>query len=96
MYAVLGTWLTDPGQHEAQDQALYGQIVPMVRQAPGFVSAYWGRDLTGSTAVSFVVFDDQANAEAFVAMVNTDPVDRGAEGVEPSGQLTIVEIAATA
>ena len=96
MYAVLGTWLMDPGQREAQDQALHEQIVPMVKQAPGFVSAYWGRDVTGSESVSFVVFGDQASAEAFAAMVNTDPTDRGAGGVKPSGQLTIVEIAATA
>jgi hypothetical protein len=29
-------------------------------------------------------------------MVSSDPKDRGSQGVEPSGQLTIVEIEATA
>ena len=96
MYAVLGKWLMDPDQHEAQARSLHEQIVPMVKQTPGFVSAYWGRDVTGSESVSFVVFDDQGSAEAFAAMVDTDPTDRGAGGVEPSGQLTIVEIVATA
>ncbi len=96
MYAVLGRWLMDPGQQEVDERVLHEQLVPITKQAPGFVSAYWGRDVTGPESVTFVVFDDRASAEAFAAMVNTDPTDRGARGVEPSGGLTIVEIAATA
>jgi hypothetical protein len=41
MYAVLGRWLMDPAQQEQQERALHEQLVPMVKQAPGFVSAYW-------------------------------------------------------
>jgi hypothetical protein len=96
MYAVLGRWLMDPAQQEQQERVLHEQLVPMVKQAPGFVSAYWGRDVGGPESVSFVVFDDRASAEAFVAMVSSDPTDRGSQGVEPSGQLTMVEIEATA
>ena len=96
MYAVVGTWLMDAAQQEMQDRVLHEQIVPMVKQAPGFVSAYWGRAVDGAESVSFVVFDDQAAAEAFAATVNTDPEDRGQYGVEPSGRLAIVEISATA
>jgi hypothetical protein len=96
MYAVVGTWLMDTAQQEMQDRVLHEQIVPMVKQAPGFVSAYWGRAVDRAESVSFVVFDDRAAAEGFAANVDTDPEDRGQVGVEPSGRLTIVEISATA
>jgi len=86
----------DPAQAEQQDLVLNQQIVPMVKQAPGFVSAYWGRAVDGPESVSFVSFDDQANAERFAALVNTDPEDRGQFGVESSGWFSIVEIQATA
>jgi hypothetical protein len=96
MYAVVGTWLMDRDQQQAQDRVLHDQIVPMVKQAPGFTCAYWGRAVDGPESVSFVVFDDRAAAEAFAANVDTDPEDRGQVGVKPSGRLTIVEISATA
>ncbi len=96
MYAVLGTWLMDPAQQEMQDRVLHEQILPSVKQASGFVSAYWGRAVDQAESVSFVIFDDQAAAEAFAANVDTDPEDRGQFGVEPSGRLAIFEISATA
>jgi hypothetical protein len=68
----------------------------MVKQAPGFVSAYWGRAVDGADAVSFVLFDNQAAAKQFAATVNTDPEGREQYGVESPGWLSIVEIGATA
>jgi hypothetical protein len=97
MHAVVGKWLMDPAQQELQDQVLNEQILPMVKQVPGFVCGYWGRAADGAPeGVTFVVFDDQAAAEGFAATVNTDPEGREQHGVESSGWLTIVEIAATA
>lgn len=96
MYAVVGTWRMDPAQQEMQDRALHEQIVPMVKQTPGFVRAYWGRALNEAESVSFVVFDGRAAAEAFAANVDDDPEDRCQFGVEPSGRLAIFEVTATA
>jgi hypothetical protein len=81
----------DPAQQEEQDRVLNDQIVPMVKQAPGFVSGYWGRTADGAEAVSFIVFEDQAAAEGFAATVESDPEDRAQAGVEP-GWLTTVEV----
>jgi hypothetical protein len=96
MYAVVGRWVMDPAQRKRQDQVLNEQIVPMVKQAPGFVSAYWGRAVDGPESVSFISFDNQADAEQFAALVNTDPEDRAQYGVESSSWFSIVEIQATA
>jgi hypothetical protein len=95
MYAVVGKWRMDPAQREEQDRILNDQIVPMVKQAPGFVSGYWGRAADGVQAVSFVVFEDQAAADGFAATVESDPEDRARAGVE-AGWLTITEIVAVA
>jgi quinol monooxygenase YgiN len=96
MYAVVGKWQMDPAQREQQDQVLNEQIVPMVKQAPGFVSAYWARAVNAPESVSFVLFDNHADAERFAAVVRTDPEGREQYGVESSGWLSIVEIEATA
>lgn len=72
------------------------QIVPMVKQAPGFAGAYWGRASDGAYAVSFVLFDSRAAAESFAAVVDTNPEEREQYGVEPSGWLAVTEITATA
>ena len=95
MYAVVGKWQMDPAQRVEQDQALNDQIVPMVKQAPGFVSASWGRTADGVESVSFVVFEDEASAKAFAEVVASDPEHRELAGVEP-GWLTTIEIGVTA
>lgn len=95
MYAVAGKWLMDPAQQEQQDQVLHDQIVPMVKAAPGFVSGHWSRAADGVEHVSFLLFDDQASAEAFADTVRSDPMDRARSGVEPAW-LAVTEIVATA
>lgn len=95
MYAVLGKWRMDPAQQEEQERTLHAQIVPMVKEAPGFVSAYWGRVADENEAVSFVLFEDRGTAQGFADVVNSDPEDRERAGVEP-GWLTVTEIVATA
>ena len=97
MYAVVGSWRMDAERAAEQERVLVEQIVPGVKQSPGFVTAYWCRTLDDSEAVSFVAFDDQAHAEAFAAMVQSDPGDRGQYGVEQGGGgLRVVEVTTTA
>jgi len=40
------------------------QVVPGVRQAPGFHAGYWLRPLADGKGTSLVLFDTQENAEA--------------------------------
>lgn len=43
------------------------QVVPRVKELPGFVAGYWTRD--GGTGRSMVVFDSEENAQAASDMV---------------------------
>jgi hypothetical protein len=43
------------------------QVVPRVKELPGFVAGYWTRD--GGTGRSMVVFDSEENAHAASDMV---------------------------
>lgn len=95
MYAVVGKWVMDPGQRDAQERVLHDEIVPMVKAAPGFVSAQWTRAVDGDEHVSFVVFEDRGSADAFAETVRSDPHRRDAHGVE-SNWLGVTEIIATA
>lgn len=95
MYAVVGKWVMDPTQREHQDRILHEEIVPMVKSAPGFVSAHWTRAVDGGEHVSFVVFESRAAAEGFAQVVRSDPHGREEHGVE-SAWLAVTDVIATA
>jgi hypothetical protein len=61
MYAVVTT--VDITEREAADKALVEQVIPMVRQAPGFVGAFWVR-LDAGHGTSVVVFETEEQARA--------------------------------
>jgi len=46
----------------ADPTILREQVVPRVKELPGFVAGYWTRD--GGTGRSMVVFDSEENAQA--------------------------------
>lgn len=61
MYAVVATVdITDSG---AATKTLAEQVIPMVKQAPGFVGGYWVR-LDDSHGTSMVVFDTEEQARS--------------------------------
>lgn len=67
MYAVVGTWTLAEGRWEEQVRGLHEQIVPLVRQSPGFVAGYWlGDRATGKTS-STVILEDEEAARRFRA-----------------------------
>jgi heme-degrading monooxygenase HmoA len=97
MYAVVGTSKMKAGQAAEQEHVLVEEIVPAVKAAPGFVTAYWCRSADQSEAVSFVAFDDQAHAEQFASYVQSDPHRRDENGVALGGEgLRVVEVTTTA
>jgi heme-degrading monooxygenase HmoA len=95
MYAVVGKWKMDPSQIADQDSVLHERIVPMVKGSPGFVSGQWTRTADAAEAISFIVFEDQGSAEAFLEVVKSDPENRGEHGVE-NGFLIVAEVLASA
>jgi hypothetical protein len=97
MYAVVGSWKMDAGLADQQQHVLKEDIVPAVKAAPGFVSAYWCHSADWTDAVSFVTFDDRAHAEQFASYVQSDPHGRDQNGVASGAEgLRVVEVIATA
>ena len=47
---------------EAATQGLREQVVPRVRQAPGFVAGYWTRK--DNTGLSMILFESEDNAQS--------------------------------
>jgi hypothetical protein len=61
MYAVVAT--VDITDEDAARKALAEQVIPMVKQAPGFVGGYWVR-LDEGQGTSVVVFETEEQARA--------------------------------
>jgi hypothetical protein len=62
---------------ESAQRALEEQVVPRVKQAPGFVAGYWTRSDDGSNGRGMIVFEsaDAARAAAEQLRANVpDPV----------------------
>lgn len=93
MYAVVGTWETDPGLAEMRQQMLQ-RIVEGVRQAPGFVHGYWA-DSSPERSHTFIVFADRSTAEAFEGDVRANLANQARAGVKSTG-LYLAEVVASA
>jgi hypothetical protein len=81
MHAAIGVFTHDKSRWEEQKQHLHARIIPMVKQAPGFVAGYWTYEPDTSKTVSFILFSTQAEAERFVGFVKNDVAGRGNNGV---------------
>ena len=66
---------------EASAEALQNQVVPQVKQAPGFHAGYWTR--LGNSGLSIVVLETEEAANAGAQMVrSTAPTGVTVEDVE--------------
>ena len=45
-------------------EELHSQVIPGVKQSPGFVHGTWSADREAGRGIGFVVFDTRENAEA--------------------------------
>ena len=64
---------------------LRSEIVPMIKQAPGFVAGYWTRSDDGSNGMSMVVFESEEGAQGMAQRLQSDGTGNDAvnlEGVE--------------
>lgn len=93
MYAVVGNWTLAEGHWEEQLRGLHEQIVPLVRQSPGFVAGYWLGDRATGKTHSTIILEDEEAARRFQAFVEGNPASREQAGVRLES-LTIVEVLA--
>ncbi len=56
---------------ETARQGLRDQVVPTVKQAPGFVAGYWTRSDDGSDGLGMVVFESEDAARAAAEQIRT-------------------------
>jgi hypothetical protein len=95
MYAVVGTWTMAPGRWEEQVRGLHEQVVPQVRQVPGFVAGYWLGNRGESRTYTLILFEDGESAQHFRALVESDPMNREQAGVSLES-LVLAEVVAEA
>lgn len=97
MYAAVGVWNMEAGSWEEQQRALHEEIVPMVRQIPGFVSGYWMGDQAAGKTYTTIVWDDEAAAKRFEEFVTgAGRQGRQGEAGVSNESMTVVEVLAEA
>ena len=77
MYAVVVNVSIAPGQFPAARKALNEQVVPRVKQAPGFVKGYWTVRDDSSQGTSMAVFRTKQDADSAVAAIRSAPPPPG-------------------
>jgi hypothetical protein len=85
MYAVIGEATIDADRIDESLRDLDETLIPLVTRAPGFVTGSWLRSADGSVAMSVLVFDTEAHANAMLELrppdAPPDPTDPPVRGV---------------
>ena len=71
MYAVVVNVSIASGQFAAARKALNEQVVPRVKQAPGFVKGYWTVRDDSSQGTSMTIFRTKQDADNAAAALRT-------------------------
>ncbi len=96
MYAAVGVW-NMAGDWEEQQRGLHEEIVPMVRQIPGFVAGYWMGDRAAAKTYTTIVWEDEEAAQRFKEFVTgTGRQRRQDESGVSNESMTVVEVLAEA
>ena len=82
MYVLMGKVEIDLSRADEATELLNNYTVPMVKQAPGFVSGTWARSADGMHGRSVILFDSEEAAKA--------AADRAASGPPQGGPVTFV------
>jgi hypothetical protein len=95
MHAVVDVWDMGAGDWEEQQRALREEIVPMVRDAPGFVAGYWMADRAAAKTHATIVWADERSARRFEESIwgaaGRRSRDEAGVGSEPT---TVLEVLA--
>ena len=60
---------------ETARKGLKENVVPAVRQAPGFVAGYWTRSEDGTNGIGMILFDSQESANAAKVPIQAGATD---------------------
>lgn len=77
MYAVVVNVSIAPGQFAAARKALNEQVVPRVKEAPGFLKGYWTVRDDSSQGTSMTIFQTKQDADNAATMVRNTPTPPG-------------------
>ena len=84
MYAVFGRVEIDSSRTDEATELLNNYTVPMVKQAPGFVSGTWARSEDGTRGQSVLIFESEETARA--------AAERAPTGPPPGAAVTFVSV----
>jgi hypothetical protein len=66
---------------DAAEEMLQNEIVPMVKQAPGFVTGYWTRDADKTNGSSLMIFESEEAAQAVKERIESNEGPGGSDHV---------------
>jgi hypothetical protein len=77
MHAVFVNVTLDPESADESAAQLKSDIVPRVKQAPGFVAGYWTRSAEKESGRACIVFESEGAAQQVVEMIRNQPPPTG-------------------
>ena len=80
---------------ENAQQMLENEVVPMVKQVPGFVSGWWTRSQDGSNGMSLMVFESEEAAQGVKQRLESPEGPAGSDYVDLEG-VEVREVVANA
>jgi hypothetical protein len=80
---------------EAAEEMLHGEVVPMVKQIPGFVAGWWTRDLDNTNGMGVIVLDSEETAQGVKQRMESDEGPGGNPAVSLQG-VEVREVVANA
>ena len=96
MHAVVGVWDMGAGDWQEQQRALREEIVPLVREAPGFVAGYWMADRAAAKTHATIVWEDEESALRFEGFARGPAAGQGSRDEAGVGgeSTTVLEVLA--
>jgi hypothetical protein len=80
---------------EAGQQMLEGDVVPTVKQVPGFVAGWWTRSEDGSNGMGLVVFESEEAAQGMKQRLESPEGPASSDAVDLQG-VEVREVVASA
>ena len=59
---------------EQARQMLETQVIPMVKQSPGFAAGFWLAPPAGHDGLSFLIYEDEQSARAVAGTLHSRPL----------------------
>lgn len=81
---------------EAGQQMLESEVVPMVKQIPGFVTGWWTRSQDGSNGMSLMIFESEEAAQGVKERLESATEGPNASDAVDLESVEVREVAANA